>query len=149
NYQPFKLTTIATLEKNGVLSKSLSFPEHLGTHLDAPNHFEKKQPSVDELTPAQLMAPGVVIDVAPLAEQDADFRLRVEDIERWESEHGKIPETAVVLLRTGWGRHWSNFDRYKNQDVHGKMHFPGYTAEAAKFLVFSRNVRGLGIDTLS
>src|SRR5207249_3878065 len=73
----------------------------------------------------------------------------VEDVEKWERAHGRIPDGSVVLLHTGWGRHWTNFERYKNQDVRGKMHFPGYSAEAAKFLVFSRNARGLGIDTLS
>jgi kynurenine formamidase len=29
------------------------------------------------------------------------------------------------------------------------MHFPGYSAEAATFLVAERNAKGLGIDTLS
>ena len=29
------------------------------------------------------------------------------------------------------------------------MHFPGYSSDAAKFLVEGRNVLGLGIDTLS
>lgn len=149
NYQPFKQTTIATLEKNGVLSKSLAFPEHLGTHLDAPNHFEKGQPSVELLTSERLIAPGVVIDASLPVESDADYRLTVADIEEWEKTHGRIPEGAVILLRTGWGRHWTNFDRYKNQDVRGKMHFPGYSAEAARWLVKERNARGLGIDTLS
>ncbi|MCC7423461.1 MAG: cyclase family protein [Planctomycetaceae bacterium] len=149
NYQPFKLTTIATLEKNGVLSKSLSFPEHLGTHLDAPNHFEKGQPSVEMLAAEQLFAPGIVIDVSLPVESDADYRLTVADVVEWEKQHGRIPEGAVVLLRTGWGRHWTNFDRYKNQDVRGKMHFPGYSAEAARWLVEKRNAKGLGIDTLS
>src|SRR5262245_7434374 len=30
NYEPFRLKTLATLEKNGVLSKAFSMPEHLG-----------------------------------------------------------------------------------------------------------------------
>src|SRR4051794_3592952 len=42
-YQPFEMKTIATLERDGVLSKSFSMPEHLGTHIDAPNHFERNQ----------------------------------------------------------------------------------------------------------
>ena len=58
NYKPFELHTIATLEKDGVLSKAFSSPEHLGTHLDAPNHFEPNQPSVDQIPPEQLFAPG-------------------------------------------------------------------------------------------
>lgn len=149
HYVPFKLTTIATLERDGVLSKALSLPEHLGTHIDAPNHFERDQPSVDQIPIEEFFAPGVVIDISAKAEQDADCLLLPSDIEEWERQHGRIPNGAVVLLRTGWGRFWNNYDRYKNQDVRGRLHFPGYSAEAARLLVEARNVRGLGIDTLS
>ena len=149
NYQPFKLVTIATLESDGVLSKAMSFPEHLGTHLDAPNHFEANRPSVDQLTPEQLFAPGVVIDIAPKAEANADYALTLEDVTAWEAEHGAVPDGAVVMIHTGWGRFWTNYDRYKNQDVRGGLHFPGCTKAAAEYLVQQRNVRGLGIDTLS
>lgn len=149
NYEPFRLTTIATIEKNGVLSKAFYTPEHLGTHLDAPNHFEKNQPSVDEIQAGDLFARGAVIDVAAQSETDADYRLTLADIAAWEKTHGRIPDGAVLFLRTGWGRHWTNYARYKNQDATGKMHFPGYSEEAARFLVNERKVRGLGIDTLS
>lgn len=149
NYEPFRLKTLATIEKDGVLSKAFYTPEHLGTHLDAPNHFEKNQPSVDEIKPENLFAPGVTIDVSVPAGQDADYRLTLTDIADWEMTHGQVPDGAVVLLHTGWGRHWTNYPRYKNQDATGRMHFPGYSAEAAKFLVRERHVRGLGIDTLS
>lgn len=149
NYEPFRLTTIATLEKNGVLSKAFYCPEHLGTHLDAPNHFEKNQPAVDQINPANLFARGVRIDISTQADADADYRLTTGDVDDWEKKHGRIPENAVVLLDTGWARHWNNYPRYKNQDPMGKLHFPGYSAEAAKFLVTDRQVKGLGIDTLS
>jgi kynurenine formamidase len=149
NYEPFRLKTIATIEKNGVLSKAFYTPEHLGTHLDAPNHFEKNQPSVDEIKPGDLFAPGVVIDVSAQSEVDADYRLAVSDLAAWEQENGRIPDGAAVFLHTGWGRHWTNYPRYKNQDATGKMHFPGYSEEAARWLVTERKVRGIGIDTLS
>jgi len=149
NYQPFELKTIATIEKDGVLSKALTLPEHLGTHIDAPNHFELGQPAVDKIPPEDLFAAGVVIDIAPQSEQDADYMLSRADIERWESEHGRIPDRAVVLVHTGWGRFWTNYDRYKNQDVRGTLHFPGVSKEAAEFLVKQRDIRGMGIDTLS
>lgn len=149
NYQPFKLTTIATLEKDGVLSKTVSFPEHLGTHIDAPNHFEADQPSVDQLKPEQLFAPAVKMDIAPKADANPDCALTLDDVVAWESEHGAVPDGAVVLIHTGWGRFWTNYDRYKNQDVRGALHFPGCSKAAAKYLVERRNVRGLGIDTLS
>jgi kynurenine formamidase len=149
NYEPFRLRTIATLEKDGVLSKAFSMPEHLGTHLDAPNHFERNRPSVDQLPPADLFAPGVVIDVSAQASMDADYQLTIADLERWERAHGAIPKKAVVLLCTGWGRFWDQPARYRNQDVRGVMHFPGYSAEAAQWLIDQRDVRGIGIDTLS
>ena len=149
NYQPFKLVTIATLEKDGVLSKAVSFPEHLGTHIDAPNHFEANQPAVDKIKPEQLFAPAVKIDIAPKADADADCAMTLDDVVAWESEHGAVPDGAVVLIHTGWGRFWTNYDRYKNQDVRGTLHFPGCSKAAAEYLVEKRNVRGLGIDTLS
>jgi len=149
NYLPFELKTIATLEKDGVLSKAISMPEHLGTHIDAPNHFEANQPAVHEIPPEQLIGPGVVIDVSAQVEQNADYRLSVADIKAWEKQHGPLPEGAIVLAHTGWGRFWDNYPRYKNQDVRGTMHFPGFSAEAARFLVKQRKIRGIGIDTLS
>lgn len=149
NYEPFRLKTIATLEQNGVLSKAFSTPEHLGTHLDAPNHFEKNQPAVDEIKPENLFAPGVVIDVSMQASADADYQASVADITAWEQQHGRIPEGAVVLLNTGWGQHWKYFARYKNQDTLGNLHFPAYSAAAATCLIKERQVKGIGIDTLS
>jgi len=149
NYQPFQLKTIATLERDGVLSKAFSMPEHLGTHLDAPNHFERNQPSVDQIPPEQLFAPGVVIDVSTPASMDADYRLTEADVGAWEQTHGRIADGAVVLLRTGWGRHWNNIVRYQNRDVQGRLHFPGFSAEAATLLIVERGAKGIGIDTLS
>jgi kynurenine formamidase len=149
NYQPFELKTLATLEKDGVLSKAISLPEHLGTHLDAPNHFEKNQPSVEKLTARQLFGPGVVIDISAQSEQNPDYTLAASDVERWEKEHGQIPEGAIVLLNTGWGRFWNNASRFQNRDARGQLHFPSYSAEAARFLIQKRKARGLGIDNLS
>lgn len=149
DYQPFQLRTIATLEKNGVSSKAFAMPEHFGTHLDAPCHFEAGQPAVDQIAEADLFAPGVVIDATMACEVDADYRLSVSDVTAWEQTHGEIPARSIVLLRTGWGRHWESNARYRNQDSLGKMHFPGFSAEAARWLVKERNVRGIGIDTLS
>lgn len=149
NYEPFRLQTIATLEKDGVLSKAFSAPEHIGTHLDAPNHFAAGAVSVDQLAPQQFFAPGVMIDVAGRAAEDADFRLTREHVQIWEAEHGPIPRGAIVLLNTGWGRFWGQKVRFQNRDVQGRLHFPGYAEDAARYLVEERKVKGLGIDTMS
>jgi kynurenine formamidase len=149
NYKPFELHSIATFEQNGVLSKAFSSPEHLGTHIDAPNHFAKDQISVDQIKPESLFAPGVVIDAVGPVSLDPDFRLLPDHIKAWESQHGRIPDGAIVLVHTGWNRHWGDTLRYQNKDARGEMHFPAFSAEAAKFLVEERKVRGIGLDTMS
>ena len=148
-YHPFRIQTIATLERDGVLSKAVSFPEHIGTHMDAPNHFWGTGASVDQLPPRAFFAPGVMIDVAAVAAADPDFRLQRHHVQAWEERFGPVPQGAVVLLNTGWHRHWGNAVRYQNMDVQGRMHFPGYGVSAAEYLVQKRKVRGLGIDTMS
>jgi len=148
-YAPFKYEIFATLEKDGVLSGRFTMAEHTGTHLDAPNHFAAGQISVDQIPAQQLFVPAVVIDVRDKASQNADFLLNADDVTAWEQVHGRIPRNAVVMMYTGWDALWTDFDKYKNADKNGTLHFPGFSAEAAKLLAEERNVAGLGIDTLS
>jgi len=63
--------------------------------------------------------------------------------------HGRIPQGAIVFLFTGWGRYWTDYERYKNADALGNLHFPSYSPEAAAILINERKVNGLGVDNLS
>ncbi len=148
-YGPLKYEIFATLEKDGVLSGRFSMAEHTGTHLDAPNHFAAGQISVDQLPLEQLFASAVVIDVRTKAAANADYVLTVSDITDWESANGRIPQNSAVLMYTGWDARWAEFEKYKNADSGGTLHFPGFSVESAKLLVEERNIAGLGIDTLS
>ena len=141
--------TIATIEGHGVFSGAFSMPEHLGTHIDAPNHFELGQPSVDQISLEVLVGPVVVIDIREACQHDEDYRLSHRDLKRWENEYGRIPPQAVVFALTGWGEHWNRGKRYQNQDHLGRMHFPGFSAAAARVLVQEHKIKGIGIDTLS
>jgi kynurenine formamidase len=144
----FEAKVNATVEKNGYFTRSFWMLEHYGTHLDAPAHFPPGKATVDQIESKKLFGPAVVLDVRAEAAKDADYLLSSAKIETWEKEHGKIPEGAVVLLRTGWASRWPDVKKYRNQDAQGKMHFPGYSVEAARLLI-ERNVSGLGCDTLS
>lgn len=148
-YRPFEFTTIATLERDGVFSGFFAMPEHMGTHVDAPNHFVAGQPSVDALRPDQLICPAVVLDVRDRVRQNPDYQLTVSDIRQWERRHGRIPRRAMVFLYTGWGARWETPTDYVNRDEQGVMHFPGFSPESAEFLVTERDIAGIGIDTLS
>ena len=54
-----------------------------------------------------------------------------------------------MLALTGWSQFWNNPIRYQNKDVMSRLHFPGYSAEAVQFLIEQRQVRGVGLDTMS
>ncbi len=149
NYHPFKHKVIARLETDGAYSGSYSTPEHLGTHLDAPNHFGPNQPSVDQIPLDKLTGHAVVIDVCNQTASDPDYLLSVNDIRKWEARNGPIPRGAIVLMHSGWGERWENYDRYKNADRSGTLHFPGFSEEAALFLAEERDVKAVGVDTLS
>jgi kynurenine formamidase len=120
-----------------------------GTSIDAPAGLAHGMWTVDQIPPERLVAPLAVLDVTGQVKRNPDYEVSVEDIARWEQIHGEIPAGAVVLARTGWGQRWVSPEQYRNTDRNGVMHFPGYSAEAAKFLVEGRSVLALGIDTLS
>jgi len=127
-------------------------PEHGGTHLDAPIHFGEGRWPVDQVPLDRLVRPAIVIDVAAAADADADHRLSVDELRTWEARHGRIPEGAMVLLRTGWSARWPDKKRYLGDDTPGDashLHFPSYGADAARILVADRKVTALGVDTAS
>ena len=148
-FEPFKYATFATIEKDGFLAGKFSTAEHMGTHLDAPNHFVAGQPSLDKLPLERLFAPAVVIDVRGKSSVNPDYLLTAADITAWEQAHGRVPENAVVMMYNGWDERWPNTEKYNNADKAGTLHFPGFSGEAAKLLVEDRNIAGLAIDTLS
>lgn len=144
----FEAKVNASIEKNGYFTRSFWMLEHYGTHLDAPAHFPPGKATVDEIPAQQLFGPAAVLDVRAEGAKDADYQLPAARVEEWEGQHGQIPAGALVLLRTGWAARWPDAQRYRNQDAQGKMHFPGFSVEAAKLLI-ERKVSGLGCDTMS
>lgn len=129
-------------------------PEHGGTHLDAPIHFAAGGWTVDEIPVERLIGPGIVVDVAAKAAADRDYRVSVDDFAAWEREHGRIPDGAIVLLRTGFGRFWPDRARYlgtarRGAEAVAELHFPGLDPAAARWLVSERKLDAIGLDTPS
>src|SRR5260370_1021545 len=95
---PFSMTPMATLSKNGVAANTWHIHEHLGTHIDAPNHFAPDGISVDQIRPEDLIVPVVVIDIRKKASADRDAELTVDDLRDFEAEHGRVPEHSCVMM---------------------------------------------------
>ena len=133
-------------------ANTFTAPEHGGTHLDAPIHFARDRWTVDAVPLERLVGPGVVIDVAAAVARDRDYRVSAADVRRFEARHGRIPENAIVLVRTGWGTRWPDRALVFGDDTPGRtteLHFPAYGRDAAELLVRGRRVAALGLDTPS
>jgi kynurenine formamidase len=127
-------------------------PEHAGTHMDAPRHFNPAGDTVEQVSLRQTIGPAAVIDFSSRATRDPDAVLRVVDIEQYELSYGPIPDRAIVVARSGWGRFWSDPTCYLGTGQPGDgaaLRFPGFSALAAGFLLEQRNVIALAIDTAS
>ncbi|HEU4477144.1 MAG TPA: cyclase family protein [Pyrinomonadaceae bacterium] len=128
--------------------------EHGGTHLDAPVHFARNRHTADAIPLEQLLGAGIVIDVTRQCERDPDYRITTDDFLNWEKTNGKIPTGAIVLLRTGFGKHYPDRKKYlgtaeRGQAAVAKLHFPGLHPDAAQWLVKNRSIKAIGLDTAS
>lgn len=135
-------------------SNSFFSAEHGGTHIDAPVHFAQGHQSVDQIPLERLVGPALIVDVVDASERNPDYQVTVEDLQRFEREHGQIGKNAILLLRTGFSRRWPDAQRYlgtaeRGEQAVAKLHFPGLHPDAAKWIVTNRPVRAIGIDTAS
>ena len=107
---------------------------------------------MEQIPLERLIAPAVVIDVTAQAAKDRDYRATRDDVLAFEKTHGRIAPGTIVLLRTGWSRHWPDAKAYLGDDTPNdasKLSFPSYGADAARLLVEERQAAALGIDTAS
>jgi kynurenine formamidase len=126
--------------------------EHGGTHMDSPAHFARDHATTDKVPVTAGIGPLVRVDVSAQAAKDVDYRLTVDDLRAWESANGAIPRGAIVAMYSGWGTRWPDAKRYLGTDVPGdtaNLHFPGFSKEAAEFLVRERDINAIAVDTPS
>ncbi|MDO8433978.1 MAG: cyclase family protein [Candidatus Binatus sp.] len=127
-------------------------PEHGGTHTDAPIHFNEHGITLDQVPLADCIGPAAVIDFSARAASNPDATLSVDDIKAYESANGAIPDGAIVVARSGWGKYWPDRKRYMGTDIPDDvagLHFPGFSPEAANYLLTNRKVAAIAIDTAS
>ncbi|XP_013393356.1 uncharacterized protein LOC106161052 [Lingula anatina] len=148
------------LGNNTVWLESNDFcsPEHIGTHLDAPAHFIKGSWRIHQIPAHTLIGPAIRVDISKKAANNPDAVLTVKDLRDWEYENGRIPDNAMVFLYSGWGKYVNNYEKYfgttnrthwKNDQGQALVHFPGFSGEAAEWLVNNRKIIGVGTDARS
>ncbi|WP_428742210.1 cyclase family protein [Tenacibaculum sp.] len=134
---------------------NFSTAEHGGTHIDAPIHFAEKGQTVDEIPLEKLIGSAIKIDVSSKTLNNPDYLIKIDDFLAWENkEKIKIPNGSIILLETGFSKYYPDKVKYmgtaeRGEDAVKKLHFPGLSKEAAKWLVEQRNINAIGIDTPS
>jgi len=142
---------------------AISLYTHMGTHIDALNHFglngriwngysadehlgDKGWKKTGAETIPPVVARGVLIDVAGLKGVDAltaNYRITHQDlIQALERQHTQLRPGDVVLIRTGQMRHFEDAKEFLHD-------YAGISLDAVRWLVEERQVMLLGADNLS
>lgn len=108
---------------------------HTGTHIDTPLHFLSQGQSVDQVPIDAFAGSGIVMDLSTKQPGEA---ITVEDIQPFQDQ---IQPRDVVMLYTGWDTRVGFTPEYL-------FEYPYLAEDTAAFLV-SRNIKALGVDTLS
>ena len=129
---------------------TLTLGEHTGTHFDAPVHWITGRDLPDNTTEtislSRCVGPACVLDCTAEVTADADFLLTPEWIDRWESEHGRIPSGSWVLMRSDWSTR-VGAAAILNVTEDGP-HSPGFRKDATELLAHDRDVLGVGVETI-
>ncbi|MFF4835014.1 cyclase family protein [Streptomyces sp. NPDC001315] len=118
---------------DGVNVLHLDMGSQSGTHVDAPFHIDDALPTLDQLPLERFVGEAVVVDA-----RDARPRSSLGP-SLFEGFEGRLRPGVIVLVATGWSRHWGTDDYLAH---------PYLTREAAELLV-AAGVRTVGIDALS
>ena len=140
---------------------AISMYTHMGTHIDALNHFGLNGKIWNGFTPEEylgnkgwkktgaetippIIARGILLDVAAatgplpknhhITSQDLQLTLEKQDI--------KLKKGDVVLIRTGQAKFYDDAPHYLDN-------YPGIGLEAVKWLVEEQEIMLLGADNLS
>lgn len=148
-YDPPSSFPLLRRDVEGYYSQGWTIQEHSGTHIDMPSHFFDGGRTAPELRPDELMLAGVVINIAARAAREPDCMLDLDDVRSFEREHGRIPRHAAVLMDSGWQTRVADPSLFTNAQANGTFAFPGFDAEAVRFLVDERQIACIGVDTLS
>ena len=142
---------------------AISLYTHMGTHIDALNHFglngkiwngyspeahlgDKGWKKTGAETIPPIIARGVLIDVARAKGVSAlknNYRVNANDLKEALRLQGvTLQKGDVVLIRTGQMQHYEDKDHFLHD-------YPGISLDAVKWLVEDQQIMLLGADNLS
>lgn len=130
----YEKETARTRVKDGWNASWLRLYSHVGTHMDAPKHFDVGDGgTIDQFTPEQLTGKAWVLQI-PITENRAllGTDILAPILDRWQPGNS-------LLLHTTWDELFTNdYDRWRNA-------LPRISVELAEWCVANR-VKMLGVE---
>jgi kynurenine formamidase len=132
-----------TYAKHGFVATSYVLTtDQYGTQLDPPAHWDEYGATISDLPPTFAVRPLVVIPIQEKVKADPGYHMQVQDVLDWEARHGRIPEGAVVMVRSDWHKRWNDPEHFNDKP------FPGVGLDALKFLHLERKILFHGHEPL-
>ena len=123
-----------TVAVEGWNARTLHLYSHIGTHMDAPYHFEASPQTIDQIPLDDCMGPAWIADLEPSA---SGALIGVSDL-------GPIAEQVQagdsLLLKTGWSQYFGQ-PKFRNE-------LPRVSPELARWCV-SKKIKILGVEAPS
>lgn len=123
------ITTSKNFESDGVRESCITIGAHIGTHIDAPAHFIKNGPTIDQLELEQSMGECKVLDFTDIDEKITDEDLALYDIDFED----------IILLKTK--------NSFLKSDAPFNPNFVYLDESGARYLA-DIGIRAVGIDYL-
>lgn len=140
---------------------AISMYTHMGTHIDALNHFGLNGKIWNGFTPEEhlgdkgwkktgaetippIIARGVMIDVkSSKGTLPANYRITAKDLQdALKKQRVGLEPGDVVVIRTGQAEFYQDADQYLDN-------YPGISLDAVKWLIEDQGIMLLGADNLS
>jgi kynurenine formamidase len=132
-----------THERNGYYCQTISMPEHVGCHVDAPAHTVAHLPeaTIDKVAADELCGPAILYDFSR-KEWHPGQTLTADDLLEYEKQNNVAAGAGdLALVCFGWHkRHWQRPRFYERNE-------PGMDEKATVFFA-ERKVKAVGADTI-
>lgn len=117
----------------GYASMLILTSDHMGTHVDAPFHFDPEGKTVEAVPLDKVMGDGILIDVS---DKDLDQPIDAEMIRAYLDRRGLALKAGDIAIVRCWKGEWGEGDYH---------HARGLSLSGAKFLI-ENGVKAIGTD---
>jgi kynurenine formamidase len=121
-----------TFERDGWNARTLHLYSHAGTHMDAQTHFAAGPETIDGIPLARCMGWAWVVKLDGIADKTPVTPAHLGDVA------ARLQPGESLLLRTGWSRHVSNPQHYRDN-------LPRIADDLARWCV-ERKLNILGVE---